>query len=106
MPTIGRASASSERPIALMKALRRNSENSASPYDVRPFFIPCGLVIGSSYGDECERVAGGLSSLAKQRISRHHRARKVRPGSVLRSDCGGRPCGPTPLRCSVCGRAA
>jgi len=31
---------------------------------------------------------------------------KSRPGSVLRSDCGGRPCGPTPLRCSVCGRAA
>ena len=31
---------------------------------------------------------------------------KSRPGSGLRSDCGGRPCGPTPLRCSVCGRAA
>ncbi len=31
MPTIGRSSASSENPIALMKALRRNSENPASP---------------------------------------------------------------------------
>ena len=31
MPTMGRASASSDRPIALMKALRRKSEKSASP---------------------------------------------------------------------------
>src|SRR5664279_5516837 len=43
MPTIGRASASSDRPIALMKALRRKSENSASPYDVRPFFRPVAM---------------------------------------------------------------
>ena len=45
MPTIGRASASSDRPIALTKALRRKSEKSASPYDVRPFFIPFGAVM-------------------------------------------------------------
>jgi len=31
MPMIGRSSASSEKPAALMKALRRNSENPASP---------------------------------------------------------------------------
>jgi hypothetical protein len=31
IPTIGRSSASSEYPIALMKALRKNSENPASP---------------------------------------------------------------------------
>ena len=31
MPTIGRSSASSEKPAALMNALRRNSENPASP---------------------------------------------------------------------------
>src|SRR5450432_3151859 len=44
MPTMGRASASSDRPIALMKALRRKSENSASPYDVSPFFIPVAMM--------------------------------------------------------------
>jgi len=31
MPMIGRDSASSENPIALMKARRRNSEKSGSP---------------------------------------------------------------------------
>src|SRR5215208_5784911 len=53
MPTTGRASASSDRPIALMKALRRNSEKSASPYDVSPFRMPSVMeipvgVVGSS----------------------------------------------------------
>src|SRR6185503_14244518 len=44
MPTMGRASASSERPIAFTNALRRKSEKSASPYDVKPFFIPLAVI--------------------------------------------------------------
>src|SRR5258708_2175176 len=40
MPMMGRSSASSVKPMALIKALRRNSENSLSPYEVRPFLKP------------------------------------------------------------------
>src|SRR5664279_2130267 len=77
MPTTGRESASSDRPIALMKALRRKSENSASPYDVSPFRMP--RVIAPP----CRRPGGALSRGRRGAARRGSRLRLLWPQPPL-----------------------